>query len=160
MEIILPMMMYGSYMSYRTIVDPKNKKRKKKMKKRITHKEEDGDQGFFPSVNHIYMNTRFGGKKLTKPAEELKEKWSNIFKEACRENGWDTTKKEKVVINLKLYFPDNRVRDTSNALKLLLDSMEGIVFDNDYYALPRIIDFEVLKDKKIKPYIVVEIEKL
>jgi hypothetical protein len=39
-----------------------------------------------------------------------------------------------------------------------MDSMEGIVFENDYYALPRVMDFEILKDKTIKPYIDITIE--
>jgi Holliday junction resolvase RusA-like endonuclease len=38
--------------------------------------------------------------------------------------------------------PDRRIRDSHNMLKLLLDVMQGIVFTNDYYALPRIQSVE------------------
>ena len=153
MHVKLPMMMYGSYTGYE-----KDGLTGKKVRKKITHIEENGDVGFFPSVNHIYMNTRNGGKKLTKAAEDLKERWKEEITKACEQQKWDLKKKEKVIVNCYFYFPDKRMRDTNNIFKLLMDSMEGIVFENDYYALPRVMDFEILKDKTIKPYIDITIE--
>jgi Holliday junction resolvase RusA-like endonuclease len=122
--------------------------------------EEDGDPGFFPSVNHIYTNTKYGGKKLTKPAEDLKRKWRSIIAHECGKNKWKVKDKQKIIVNCYFFFPDYRIRDTNNIFKLLMDSMEGLIFINDYYALPRVIDFEILKDKKVKPYLEIEIKLL
>jgi Holliday junction resolvase RusA-like endonuclease len=154
MKFNLPMMMFGSYRGYET-----DKASGTKRKKIFTHVEENGDPGFFPSVNHIYMNTAKGGKKLTKPAEELKAKWTSIVQKACEESKWEMRVKEKVIVNCRFYFPDRRIRDTNNIFKLLMDSMEGVVFKNDYFALPRVEDFQILKDKFVKPYIEVEIKE-
>jgi crossover junction endodeoxyribonuclease RusA len=56
-----------------------------------------------------------------------------------REKGW---KKDKdhvwYVMDLYFYFPDKRVRDSHNTLKLLTDALEGLLFSNDYFLLPRI----------------------
>ena len=41
-------------------------------------------------------------------------------------------------MDLYYFFPDKKVRDSHNTLKILTDSMEGLVFPNDYYVLPRI----------------------
>ena len=41
-------------------------------------------------------------------------------------------------MDLYFYFPDKRKRDSHNCLKLLLDCLEGLLFENDYYILPRI----------------------
>jgi hypothetical protein len=153
--LYLPMMMFGKYKDYVKERDPetgkyktvyeKNKNGKLKPKtKWIVHKEENGDAGFFPSVNHIYTNTRGGGRKLTKAAQDLFDKWQAIAKLWCHNNDWVMTEKEKVVVEVWAYFPDNQKRDTNNAFKLMMDALEGIIYDNDYYALPRIMDFEIL----------------
>lgn len=57
--------------------------------------------------------------------------------------GWEMTKGEKVVVEYEVYWPDKRQRDPSNLEKLLLDALEGLVYDNDKWALPRCIDFMV-----------------
>jgi hypothetical protein len=159
------MMMFGKYKDYVKEPDPerpgkyrtvyeKNKKGILKPKtKWVVHSEERGDPGFFPSVNHIYNNTRRGGKKLTKPAQDLFDRWQMAAREWCFRNQWETTVKEKVVIEVTAYFPDNQKRDTNNVFKLMMDALEGIIFDNDYYALPRVKDFLVLdKAKGVRPY--------
>ena len=40
------------------------------------------------------------------------------------------------------YFGDRRIRDASNCLKILLDVMQDVVYDNDYYVMPRIQSVE------------------
>jgi len=55
-------------------------------------------------------------------------------------------KKTKIIMELTFYFPDNRIRDTHNGFKIPLDAMEKIVYDNDYWVIPRIIDFIIDKE--------------
>ena len=45
-------------------------------------------------------------------------------------------------IDVVFFMPDRRVRDSHNTLKLLLDVMQGIVYKNDYYCMPRIQSVE------------------
>ncbi len=44
------------------------------------------------------------------------------------------------------FMPDKRKRDSHNTLKILLDVMEGFVYENDFYVMPRIQ--EVAYDKE------------
>lgn len=173
-KLKMPMMMYGKYKSYVTTTDPvtgkkvsvyevgKHGKKKRKFNW-VKHSEENGDKGFYPSVNHIYVNTGRrggGGKKLTEEAEELLKKWQSLAMLWVHDNDWIKTEKEKVVVELWAYFPDDVKRDTNNVFKLLLDSMEDIVYDNDYYALVRVMDFYVLpKGSEVKPFFELNIYK-
>ncbi|WDI05053.1 RusA family crossover junction endodeoxyribonuclease (plasmid) [Paenibacillus urinalis] len=162
--LILPMMMFGSYKSYEKEKDPvtgrwkikkelNGKGKLKPVKKVYTHVEALGDPGFYPSVNHIYENTGRGGKKLTKPAEDLFEKWHALAYAWSLKNDWKMTTKDKVVLELTAYFPDEKKRDTHNVFKLMMDALEGVIYKNDHYALPRVKDFHYLeKDSGIQPY--------
>jgi crossover junction endodeoxyribonuclease RusA len=92
-----------------------------------------------PSVNHMYFNTYKGGKKLTKDAENYVRVSRALINLAIEEQHWiKQTKSTWFYVDLVFFMPDRRIRDSHNMLKLLLDVMQGIVFDNDYYALPRI----------------------
>ena len=91
-----------------------------------------------PSVNHMYIPSRNGAKILTKEAK----KYISVVQDACR----DAIKKSKwhkeeegvwAYLDLYFYFPDKRIRDNHNCYKLLLDSLEGLLFHNDYYVMPR-----------------------
>jgi crossover junction endodeoxyribonuclease RusA len=96
-----------------------------------------------PSVNHMYVNTRYGGKRLTRVAEAYIPVSRAMINVAIDEQRW--IKQEESTwyyVDLVFYFPDRKIRDSHNMLKMLLDVMQGIVFDNDYYALPRIHSVE------------------
>ena len=70
-----------------------------------------------------------------------------IINQAIEEQRW--IKQDKATwyyIDLTFFMPDRRIRDSHNCLKLLLDVMQGIVFDNDYYAMPRIQSVEYDKE--------------
>ena len=47
---------------------------------------------------------------------------------------------------LRTNFPDKKIRDSHNCIKLLMDSLEGILFPNDYYVKPRIQAVELSRD--------------
>lgn len=110
-----------------------------------------------PTVNHAYINTRRGGKKLNSNALKYIDKVREITSKEMALQGWVMTEKEKVVIDIFTYFPDNRVRDCHNGGKVLFDALEGVVYDNDRYILPRYIDTKV--DKR-NPRVELKIYKL
>lgn len=91
-----------------------------------------------PSVNHMYQNAG-RGRRLTKQAKEYILDAQNKCKKAMKEQKWKRDKEHVwFVMDLYFYFPDKRRRDSHNTLKLLTDSLEGLLFYDDYYLLPRI----------------------
>lgn len=97
-----------------------------------------------PSMNHCYFTCpRTGKRLLSKKAKAYISQVQIMAKVAANLQGWKTTKKQKVIVNLWWWFPDNVNRDSHNGLKLLLDALEKAVYDNDRYALPRIQDWDI-----------------
>ncbi|CDQ41760.1 RusA family crossover junction endodeoxyribonuclease [Virgibacillus salexigens] len=163
-KLILPMMMFGKFRSTK----PKKDKNGKTMKNNkgnyirekcwVYHDENNGDPGVYPSVNHIYERMAKGRQRLTKPAQELSDKWADLAKMWVRDNEWNFAA-GKVVLELTAYFPnDNRKRDTHNAFKLMMDALEDIIYENDSLALPRVIDFHKVKNGE-NPYFELNIYK-
>jgi len=96
-----------------------------------------------PSVNHMYMNTSFGSKQLTNSAKKLFIELQDMIEQELLLQEWQPTYKTKVIMELNFFLDDNRKKDTHNMLKILCDSFNGIAFDDDYWLLPNIINFEV-----------------
>ena len=91
-----------------------------------------------PSVNHMYQSAG-RGRRLTKDATKYIKVVQEEAKRAIKQRKW---KKDNpavwYVMDLYYYFPDKKVRDSHNTLKILTDALEGLVFPNDYFVLPRI----------------------
>lgn len=100
-----------------------------------------------PSVNGMYFNTKHGGKRLTSKAQSYTRDARALLNLAVDEQDWTKpSSKMWLYVDMVFYFPDRRIRDSHNCLKLLMDVMQGIVFTNDYIALPRIQSVEYDKD--------------
>lgn len=96
-----------------------------------------------PSVNSMYYNTRGGGRRLTSKSEAYIRDSHALINLALDEQKW--TKQQKGVwlyADMVFYFPDRRRRDSHNCLKILLDTLQGYVYDDDMYLLPRIQSVE------------------
>jgi crossover junction endodeoxyribonuclease RusA len=94
--------------------------------------------GLPPSVNHMYIH-RGGSKILTKQAKEYIIDTQNTVIKQIRESKWKKDKEHVwYYMDLYFYFPDKRIRDSHNCIKLLMDSLEGLLFHNDYFVMPRI----------------------
>ena len=77
-----------------------------------------------PSVNHAYKAYR-GRVVLSKQAREFKQIVSNSLPE-------DYTKIiGRVKLEVKFMFKDKRKRDIDNYLKVLIDSIKGVLFEDD-----------------------------
>jgi Holliday junction resolvase RusA-like endonuclease len=167
-SLILPMMMFGKFRSTRAKRDSEGNAIVKKISSKgkkvyenekcwITHSEKNGDKGIYPSVNHIYTRMGKGRQKLTAPAEKLKDKWEAAAYMWVQDNAWKMTKEEKVVVELTAYFPNDKIRrDTNNVFKLMMDSFSDIIYDDDEYALPRVMDFHRVEEGE-KPYFKLDI---
>lgn len=102
-----------------------------------------------PSVNHCYLTTKYGQKVLTKKGKDWKSKAQSIASEQMKKQNWELFVgdwNKKIIMDITAYYPDKRIRDMHNMHKLLPDSLEGILFDNDRWLLIRDIDFFVDKD--------------
>lgn len=92
-----------------------------------------------PSVNHMYIVNRNGALILTKKAKEYIKIVQNACKKSMKQLKWKT-ENENVwyYMDMYFYFPDKRIRDSHNCIKLLLDSLQGLLFPNDYFVMPNI----------------------
>jgi len=88
---------------------------------------------FPPSSNHLYKKNKFGSIYKTKDgkAYEAKAAW------AIRANS-KVVKEGRVRVNYYVWYPDNRVRDNSNLLKILDDSVKtsGVIRDDRWQYYP------------------------
>jgi crossover junction endodeoxyribonuclease RusA len=133
-RLVLPLMMFGKHRGKQYI--------------------EGIDQGLFPSANHIYTHTP-KGKRLTKIAENKLEEWRYLTQLWANRYHWPCIGSEKVIIRLYFFLNDNRRKDTHNTLKLLLDALETVIYEDDRMALPQVIDFEI---DRTNPRIEIEVE--
>lgn len=100
-----------------------------------------------PSVNHMYINTRRGGKVYTKAALEYIDRAIHDIHEAVDKFKW---KKQSdsvwYYLDIVVYMPDRKLRDNHNMLKILLDVLEEEIIENDYYVMPRVQSVELDRD--------------
>ncbi|WP_249226924.1 RusA family crossover junction endodeoxyribonuclease [Alicyclobacillus mengziensis] len=60
--------------------------------------------------------------------------------EAVEELHWlKQTRTAWLYLDCVFFMPERRIRDSHNMLKLLLDVMEGNVFENDYFVMTRVL---------------------
>ena len=100
-----------------------------------------------PSVNHCYRNVMRNDKisrALSREASDWKKQAGWLALAEAKSKKWNCLPVGvKVVMELYVYWPDERKRDMNNLHKLLPDAFEGIIFENDQYVLIRDMDFTV-----------------
>lgn len=92
-----------------------------------------------PSVNHYMFITRRGKRVLTKDAKKYIREATALINQAVDDQNW--MKQREAVwyyMDICVYMPDRRIRDSHNMLKVLIDVFQGTVIHNDYYLMPRI----------------------
>jgi Holliday junction resolvase RusA-like endonuclease len=89
-----------------------------------------------PSVNH-YLGERVVGKivmkYLTKEAKEFKATFDEEIRKELVKNHNNSSPfyLDRLEVNLKLYFNNRRKHDVENYSKVVLDTMQGILFKDD-----------------------------
>lgn len=82
------------------------------------------------SVNSLYntiCRNNFPTRYMTQKGKDLKTSYQWQVNSQYR----GKIKKNSIGVNIDLYFSDNRANDIDNFSKLLLDSLTGIVFEDD-----------------------------
>ena len=93
-----------------------------------------------PSTNHAYLRR---GKCTFKTTEA--KAWQEQAGWLARRWYRGELRKKKTIVNIWIFWNDGRRRDSDNCMKLLNDSLTGIVWVDDYWALPRVIDWQIDK---------------
>jgi crossover junction endodeoxyribonuclease RusA len=100
-----------------------------------------------PSVNNIYYNTKGGGRRLKAFAEHYIRDVRALANMYVDDQKWEKkTDATWLYCDMVFYFSDRRRRDSHNCLKLLMDALETVIFQDDYYVLPRIQSVEYDKE--------------
>lgn len=89
------------------------------------------------SVNSMYLPIRKRG--LTKKAKQWFNTAQYIANEECKKQGWVMDSGSVwYIADIDFFFKDKIKKDSHNYLKLMLDALEGIIYNNDYFVKPRI----------------------
>jgi len=80
------------------------------------------------STNNIYRRAKFGGMFMTAQGKALKEDWQWQIKSQWK---LKPIKDTPISLSVIIYWGDKRLRDIDNGNKILLDAMNGIVYEDD-----------------------------
>ena len=105
-----------------------------------------------PTVNHMYYHAAKSGSYhsgLTGKAKSWFEAAQWVVKQAVRIQEWPYAGgKDKIVVEFWNRWPDDgHKHDMHNQHKIVMDMLEGIVYNNDQYALARDMDFDTASSK-------------
>lgn len=91
-----------------------------------------------PSKNHAFVYR--GYRKIPKrDTRDYKETVEKKIQSIMDDKDWKQDKEHVwYFLDLKFYFPDKRIRDSHNCIEVLMDALEGSLFENDYYVMPRV----------------------
>jgi crossover junction endodeoxyribonuclease RusA len=105
----------------------------------------------------MYITTRSGARVLTEEAKAwLVEAGFEALRQRKKQKWEKPDKGVQLYADLYFFFPNRRRRDSHNSMKILLDALEKILYDDDQYVLPRVQ--EVLLDRD-NPRLELEIYK-
>ncbi len=98
-----------------------------------------------PTLNHVYRNVAVNRRITTRDGQRWVRDVQMLAQAAIRQQGWQKSTDEKLVAEVTIFWPTRRKRDVENVGKLLWDALEGVVYENDQWLLPRYMDFHVDK---------------
>ncbi len=103
-----------------------------------------------PSVNHAYSVKR-GGLYMKSNAKKFMQEVQNLAKEEAKKQGHSfIAAGEFFFLDVYFQFANRRHPDPNNMLKILIDSLEGVLFENDKYCMPRIMNCQVTGKNETK----------
>ena len=95
------------------------------------------------SVNRWVQISNRGGLIKTANARDWEQTAMWTAQAWRQETGWRPTYRRKIVADYWIWWPDRRRHDPSNIEKVMWDALEGIVYDDDRWLIPRCQDFGV-----------------
>jgi crossover junction endodeoxyribonuclease RusA len=95
------------------------------------------------TVNHLYGHTRTGRKYLTTDGRIRKEAYALEARAQYR----GVALSGAVDVDVTLYFPNRRRRDSDNALKTVFDALTGVVLEDDSQIIDHHVHMRYDKEK-------------
>ena len=95
-----------------------------------------------PSLNSCFRNIAINRRVPTKKAIMWTREAKTILRQEVKMQGWELSK-EKTVVEITVFWKDARKSDCCNREKILSDSMNGIVFEDEHLCLPRFMDYSI-----------------
>ena len=106
------------------------------------------------SLNNAYNSNREGRRFLTAKGRFYKNSIAWAAKSAMSGR---PVFQDPIEIHFQFFYPDNRKRDLDNSIKLTLDSLVGICFEDDSEIVKIIAEKKI---DKINPHICISIQQL
>jgi crossover junction endodeoxyribonuclease RusA len=97
-----------------------------------------------PSVNHYFKRSRNGRLYLDAESRAFVEMTQLIAKQAVKKARWKVLPAGNffyLVIGFE--FKNKRFADPNNMLKILIDALQGILFENDKWCLPMVTSAKI-----------------
>ncbi len=96
--------------------------------------------GLPPSSNHAYHWGNYGKRFMTKSAKEFKANVRQLAQQIYEESNFVIPPAQTFFyLDVEFEFKNNRFPDPNNMLKILIDALEGVLFINDKYCMPRVM---------------------
>lgn len=95
-----------------------------------------------PSVNNLYFNCH-GRRAMTSQGRDYKTRLGALAIYERQKQSWPLVVGKKIVMELRVFWADRRRRDTDNIIKVIQDSFTGVLYDDDRWVLPRIMDWDL-----------------
>ncbi|HOF24585.1 MAG TPA: RusA family crossover junction endodeoxyribonuclease [Rectinema sp.] len=110
-----------------------------------------------PSVNHYFKRSQNGRLYLDAEARAFVELAKICAKQAAKRARWKILPAGNffyLVIGFE--FKNKRFADPNNMLKILIDALEGIVFENDKWCCPMVVSAAITGRKHTKLNVITE----
>lgn len=97
-----------------------------------------------PSVNHYFKRSQNGRLYLDAEARAFVELAKICAHQAAKRARWKILPAgEFFYLVIGFEFKNKRFADPNNMLKILIDALQGILFENDKWALPMVAKAEI-----------------
>lgn len=109
-----------------------------------------------PSINHLYFNCH-GRRAMTSQGKKWKIATGMLALSEREIQEWDFSKDEKLIMEFRIFWVDKRRRDADNIVKIIQDSFTNILYEDDRWVLPRVLNWNV---DKANPRVEIKLFKL
>lgn len=111
-----------------------------------------------PSLNSLYNVGKYGQMYKTDEGKAYLEKVGFLIKNEFKDVRFD--RDNRCEVEIRVWFPDNRVRDLDNLIKVLQDAIEASgVMENDCWQVLFRLSLEAMGIDRTNPRIILEMKE-
>lgn len=94
-----------------------------------------------PTMNSCYRNVAINRRIMTDKARSWVDEAQLLALQQIKKQGWACSANRKIVCEVIVYFKTKARQDVENRGKLMWDTLQGIVYEDDKMLLPRYMNF-------------------